>query len=325
MWMMDAELSSGSSSSSGIDDVETLECKCVDYIYIYTFNIEHVFVVQLLNVVLYFLMYTNNHLVHALNEQRTNRTNIYKYVMKIYKNYLVTLLCSRKMSAKHGRFLRRNKSDPTGLSGSVNLSDEFMSKLDFQHTMETAKMVENHIRKSRKNSIANVNDLDIKSSGTSGGGIAAFDKDLINMNHDENENEIIASTMEMEDIRTSLKGGSARNETDDNLYATAGSGSVATSLSVLDHVYTLNTKVDALDSCNYWYSATFVQMDILRQRAVRVQYDGYSAKWNEWIKIDSELYRITTHKTRSMGNGKKKVVFLALWQRNIIEVKKVNN
>ena len=84
-----------------------------------------------------------------------------------------------------------------------------------------------------------------------------------------------------------------------------GTSHYALSLSVLDDVYTLNTKIDAMDSFNYWYSAKIVQMDILNQRAVRVHYDGYSIKWNEWIKIDTQLYRITTHKTRSMGHGKK--------------------
>jgi len=67
--------------------------------------------------------------------------------------------------------------------------------------------------------------------------------------------------------------------------------------------YSVGAKIDVLDPSFFWYSAEIIDIDFFERRGIKISYDGFSTKWNEWVSIDDK-YRICKHKERSLGYGK---------------------
>lgn len=67
--------------------------------------------------------------------------------------------------------------------------------------------------------------------------------------------------------------------------------------------FTVGKKIDILDVSYHWYSSTILDIDIFQRKSIRVKYDGFQERWNEWIPFVSS-FRISQHKTRSLGHGK---------------------
>ena len=59
----------------------------------------------------------------------------------------------------------------------------------------------------------------------------------------------------------------------------------------------LGCKIDVLDSSNFWYSASITSLS--PSEGIKVQYDGFDERWNEWISMKEMSYRIAHHQTRS--------------------------
>ncbi len=53
-----------------------------------------------------------------------------------------------------------------------------------------------------------------------------------------------------------------------------------------------------MDVSYLWYSASIVDVDVLSQRAVLIEYDDFDAIWNEWIPLHKS-YRVAPHRSRT--------------------------
>ena len=63
--------------------------------------------------------------------------------------------------------------------------------------------------------------------------------------------------------------------------------------------YEIGKKLDVLDGSYYWYSAQVVDVDPFKKKAIRVKYDQFDERWNEWIPF-RDTYRLDLHQTRSV-------------------------
>ena len=62
--------------------------------------------------------------------------------------------------------------------------------------------------------------------------------------------------------------------------------------------FSVGKRVDVLDISYQWYTATIIDVDVMSQRAVLIQYDHFDAIWNEWIPLQKS-YRVSPHRART--------------------------
>ena len=65
------------------------------------------------------------------------------------------------------------------------------------------------------------------------------------------------------------------------------------------NMFEVGLKIDVCDSSFFWYAAKVI--GISPQHGIKVSYDGFDDKWNEWISVDEMGFRVAPYSSRAIG------------------------